>query len=701
MKIDADGRYQLFLNGIQAAEGPCQSSSFVRYYDEIDGSRFLTAGKNTISVRLLYASENEMITVYRGSRPSLRVEAELTERGKTVSFGTDKSWKCVRDDSIRFFRDPKYQNTIPEFEERRAVRTLTPVGITEKEGFGLKTGGWDDWGVCVDVPLAPRPIPQMETKPPISLRTVKSGPGFLVLDAGRYVTAKVTFRLKGEAGRTVRIVYGECFLTPDGEGRLFKGMRDNVETGVLTGPCDLVDTNGEEQIVSPFWYRAFRFIRLAFTGELTLSEAVFCENRYPLTEVGSFTGSEGSFNQIWDVSVNTLRCCMHETYFDCPHYEQLQYGMDSALEALFTYRLTDDRRLPKKSLTDLAHSQRPDGMLQASYPSQLVQVIPSFSLFWIFMLKDYLLYAGDRDFVRSMTGTADKILEGFRSFLDERGLVGVTPYWHFVDWVPGWERGVPPGGEKEPLTVYSMMYAAALKAAADIAGSCGRAALAEEYRARSEKMNERVRRFCYDEKKGLFRDTPSGEGFSEHTSAWAVLSGVVTGQEAVWLMKRTLGENVAKCSFAMCFYLFRALEETGLYRLAFDRFDGWRDMLKKHCTTWCENPDEPRSECHGWSSVPLYELSAVILGVKPGGIGFESVIIKPFTDVLDHAGGTVPTPRGPVAVSWKKEAGRLILDAALPDGLSTVVSLGGLKRYETRGPRIHLVCDLKRSVETI
>ena len=74
-------------------------------------------------------------------------------------------------------------------------------------------------------------------------------------------------------------------------------------------------------------------------------------------------------------------------------------------------------------------------------------------------------------------------------------------------------------------------------------------------------------------------------------------------------------------------------------------------MLKKHCTTWCENPDEPRSECHGWSSVPLYELSAVILGVKPGGIGFESVIIKPFTDVLDYAGGTVPTPRGPVATA--------------------------------------------------
>ena len=31
--------------------------------------------------------------------------------------------------------------------------------------------------------------------------------------------------------------------------------------------------------------------------------------------------------------------CAHETYMDCPYYEQLQYGGDTRLEILATYSL--------------------------------------------------------------------------------------------------------------------------------------------------------------------------------------------------------------------------------------------------------------------------------------------------------------------------------------------------------------------------
>ena len=295
-----------------------------------------------------------------------------------------------------------------------------------------------------------------------------------------------------------------------------------------------------------------------------------------------------------------------------------------------------------------------------------------------------------------MTGTMDKILEGFRSFLDERGLVGNTPYWHFVDWVPSWDRGVPTGGNKDALTVYSLMYAAALHAAADVCEKCGRGELAREYAARSAVINDRVKRHCYDEVAGLFRDTPSGKGYSEHTSVWAILSGAVSGQDAVQLMERTLQKNVAKCSFAMSYYLFRALEETGLYQFAYQRFDGWRKMLVDwHCTTWCENPDSPRSECHGWSSVPIYEFSAMILGVKPNADGWESVIIKPYTADLENAQGTVPTPRGPISVSWQKEKSKLILNCHVPRGISTTVVLDTGEIYHCSDSDIYIESDLK------
>jgi len=694
MKICAEGRYRLFINGVFVSAGPCQGSSFVRYYDEIDAGKLLKTGENLITVRIVYPAKNEWITFYRDERPELWVEAELTDGGKTVRFGTDKDWKCFRDDSVGFFRDPGYQNTIPEFEILRGSGELVPVNVFENGEADIERGGVSVWGVCYRAPMMPRLIPQMENGEETPLRAVKSGPGFIELDAGKYVTARVRFSLTGEKGKSVRIVYAECYLTPCEGGGYEKRMRDCFDAGELRGPCDIVETSGEKQTFEPFWYRAFRFVRIEFSGEFSLSEAVFAEEHYPLGSAASFSSSDKELDRIWDVSVNTLKCCMHETYIDCPHYEQLQYCMDSALEALYTYYLTPDLRLPKKSLIDLAHSQRPDGMLQSSYPSQLVQVIPSFSLFWIFMLKDYLVFSGDRELALSMTGTADRILEGFRSFLDERGLVGKTPYWHFVDWVPGWDRGVPPGGEKEPLTVYSLMYASALLEGAEICEACGRSLLAKEYRARSKETCDAVRRYCFDGEKGLFGDTPSKNSFSELVSSWAVISGAVTGQEAVRLMKRTLSGGAAKCSFAASFYLFRALEMTGLYDAAFERLALWRDMLKMHCTTWCENPDAPRSECHGWSSVPVFELSAVILGVKPGGIGYESVTISPYTCALDSAEGKVPTPHGPVSVSWKKKEGKLIFDAVLPKALLCVVTLEG-DRYESRDTHIHIERELK------
>ena len=277
-------------------------------------------------------------------------------------------------------------------------------------------------------------------------------------------------------------------------------------------------------------------------------------------------------------------------------------------------------------------------------------------------------------------GTVDKALEAFETLKNGDGLINPTKYWHYVDWVPGWERGVPPKGDDEPLTVTCLMYAAALRAASELCKTLGKKTRAMEYEERACDMIEAVNEHCFDSEAGLYLNSPTGTTYSQHTTVWAVLSGAVTGDGACRLIDTTFNsdKNVARCSFSMNYYLFRALEAADRYNYAPPVFAGWERMLDLHCTTWCENPDTPRSECHAWSSAPTYELSAMALGVYPTSDGYKTVRVRPMVRDfdMDNAKGTVSTPYGVIEVAWEKKDGNFALEISLPsDGIVAEVVL--------------------------
>ena len=675
-----DTRYVLYLNGHLVSEGPCQGSQYVTYYETEDLTPYLVAGTNKLVAKVLYVTEGYFISVYRRSHPAFWFDGQLTADGVTAPLATDESWACFREDACSFMGGPGVHCSIPPFEQWKGASVKTPVAVQRFFENHMDHGSFNLFGLNDPYVMSPRPIPPMETEAAKDLVPVRRGEGFAEFDSVRYTTAKLRFTFKAKAGTKVRLIYAECYSVADERGNRYKGRRDAFDdpTARIDGVFDTLTATGEEQEFVPFWYRSFRFVRVEFEDpSCQILGFTYANYHYPLDKAGTFACSNPRYNEMWEIGRNTVLCCMHEMYVDCPYYEQQQYDMDSALEMLYTMRMSADYRMPFKSITDFSHSQMSDGMLQANYPSTMVQIIPDFTLFWILMVRDYLRYTGDDAAnlhrLRALTGIIDRALEGFVPYLTEQGLVGVTPYWHFVDWVPGWHVGVPNGGFTEPLTVTSFMYAAAFKAAAEICGTVGRQGLASEYRARAEVILENVQKHCYDSTLGLYRNTPTVQEFSQHTTLWAILSGAVTGDEAGALMDRTFDGRVpvSVCSFSMNHYMFRALELSGRYhQYAHKQMQGWETMLDWHCTTWCENPDSPRSECHGWSSAPTYEFSAMVLGVYPTANGYKSVRIKPIVDCFDltWAKGTVPTPHGTISVAWEKADGRLTLDVTLPEG---------------------------------
>ena len=675
-----DTRYALYLNGHLVSEGPCQGSSFVTYYETEDLTPYLVEGKNVLEAKVLYVTEGYFISVFRKSRPAFWLDGKLEANGEVTVIGTDESWTCEYEQSCGFSNMPGLHISIPPFEQWSGASCRQPVALIKAYEPALDRACYNHFGLSETYVMSPRSVPQMETEAYRPMTAVRAGEGFVEYDSGAYTTAKLNFKFKAKAGTRVRLIYAECYSVADEAGNRYKNVRDAYDdpTAQMGGAFDSLIATGEEQTFVPFWYRSFRFVRVEFEDpDFALIDFSYGFYHYPLDKAGEFVCSNERYNKMWEISRNTVLCCMHEMYVDCPYYEQQQYDMDSALEMLFTLRMSADDRMPFKSITDFAHSQMADGMIQANYPSVMVQIIPDFTLFWVLMLRDYLRYAGASTDalarVRSMTGTVDRALEGFEQYMTDRGLIGVTPYWHFVDWVPGWWIGVPTGGREEPITVTSFMYAAALKAAAEICDAVGRDGLAADYRQRASVMLDNVQKYCYDDEVGLYRNTPNTREFSQHTTLWAILSGAVSGDEAGALMDRTFDGHVpvAVCSFSMSYYMFRALELSGRYdQYAARQLQGWETMLDWHCTTWCENPDSPRSECHGWSSAPIYEFSSMVLGVYPTTDGYGSVRIKPCVNAYDltWAKGTVPTPHGIISVSWEKKDGTLTLNVTLPDG---------------------------------
>ena len=182
---------------------------------------------------------------------------------------------------------------------------------------------------------------------------------------------------------------------------------------------------------------------------------------------------------------------------------------------------------------------------------------------------------------------------------------------------------------------------------------------------------------------------------------WAILSGAVNGEEAGKLIDRTFDGHVpvAQCTFSMSYYMFRALEMAGRYeQYARRQLEGWEKMLDLHCTTWCENPDSPRSECHAWSSAPIYEFSSMVLGVYPTSDGYQSVRIRPHIDAykLTRAQGTVPTPYGVISVAWKKTEDEWTMDVALPEQAEMIceVILPDGTHLTQRTANAHYSCKL-------
>lgn len=717
VSVSADSIYRLHVNGQLVCRGPQKSDRYRRYYETVDIAPYLQPGHNVLAAMVCHFIDDEENSRIFETGP---ISVLCSLRGGfmlacgTLDIATDRSWLVLESDSVRFvspylsrygtdmldvrLREYPHAYIDPDYDDS-AFQRATIVTDTRFE----KDAGVTMW------PLTPSNIPLLEETPIVPARisrtslesadallmegrvTISSGAEqFIEIDMGTLTTAHVEmqFRYATDKPLDVRLSYAESYFRLDAQGQLYKGVRDDTKDAVFNGEVDTLELrNGFGQSAplkfETVFFRTFRFLRIDIglsTVPVEICGLKFAQVLYPL-EVTASCQAPALDRRMWEISLNTLRLCMHSTYEDCPYYEQMQYTMDTALQMKYTYQVSTDDRLARNAIDAFSASRIPDGLVTCTAPAKFTQVIPGFSMYFIEMLCDHYAYFGDAAFVRKYLCVADSVLQYFAAKIDpETGLFPRSDYWEFVDWVSEWHHnfGVPISKEEAINTVYHEMYVYFLKKAAELSRMVGRTGIAEEYLAVAERVTQGVRTHCFDVARGLFTDTVGRPDTSAHAQLWAVLSGIAEGEEAVRLMEQVLhNASLYQCSYSMTFYLLRALEMTGLYRHRAQYLARWETMMDLNMSTWCEDPVTQRSDCHGWSSLPIYEFAAMTLGVKPAAPGYGALCIAPYTGDHMEAEGSVSTARGPVSVRWEKRDGEITLTAQVPEGLPTEIVLAG------------------------
>ena len=728
IRISADNRYRLFVNGIEVSNGPARGDLLHWRYESVDIASHLRAGSNVIAALVWNMGEFKPAAQI-SLRSALVVQGDTPE---AAVVNTGSGWKVYSSHAYSFRRvegdDTGGFYVAGPREDLDA--SLYPWGW-EQPGFD--TSKWTDakpivqqfaspvalargsqiTGSAAEWQLVPRTIPLPEHTPMrfASVRRaseISVPQGFvegrsplvvqarskvtILLDQGSLMVGYPVLQTSGGTGATASLVYAESLFDAAGN----KGNRNDIEGKSIRGLRDSIRFDGgKDRRFQSLWLRTWRYVQIEIeTADepLRIDDVQGIFAAYPFTQNASFDSDAIWLKPIWDMNWRALRMSAFETFWDTPYYEQLQYVGDTRIESLMSVYQSGDDRLMRNAIEQFDDSRTSEGLTASSYPSSLRQQIPPFSLWWVAMVHDYWMLRDDKAFVRArLQGTRD-VLEWFERHLDDTGMLGPMPWWNYLDWAKSFPIGIPPGGRGGHSVALTLQFVMALQQSAELELALGRPAEAARCKDLADRLIDTLRNKAWNSSRGLFVDSLEKQSFSQQTNALAVLVGAVPeGAERTVTETLLAAPDLEPATFYFRFYVDEALHRAGLGDRYLDRLGPWQDMIRNGMTTTAETPEPTRSDSHAWAAHPNYQLLATVLGIRPAAPGFARVTIAPFLGNLKRASGKIPHPRGEIKVSYRMKAGELTASIELPLGVPADFSWHG-GRVELKGGVTSVQC---------
>ncbi|MCL5019318.1 MAG: alpha-L-rhamnosidase N-terminal domain-containing protein, partial [Patescibacteria group bacterium] len=466
LRIFADTRYMLWINGSYVERGPCRFDPKLPEYDILDVAQFLNKGKNVIAVLVHhYAIKKFTEWFLQCARimehaPGLVVRLDVqSSQNNSLTLFTDTTWKVST--KTRYLPSPGTYSSIFDNIDCR-------LDNGDWSGADFDDSAWAN-AVPVDGNLwgrmHPRSIPllQENTIIPNSIVQAKINgivtnkiktlsehlpvtmgkDDKIIIDAGHVVQGYSILDFSADEGSTLEVEYASRFFDTG-------NTPDIVMFGMDTHPRSnrYIAKSGRQTYIGGDTYGFKYLIFRVRNGSVTLNNIKVVNRLYPLTRLGKFTSNDTLLNKIWDICVNTVEVCSEDAFVDCADRERAQWIADGYLinypvsrSALATAGgekgyVYCDHRLLKNMLRHMGLSQLPDGRLQpmrpSNYPPNLTHgVIDDYSCLWVQGLRELYDRSGDETVVYELWQTVVNAMNYFLNRRSERGLIEAMEFIYF------------------------------------------------------------------------------------------------------------------------------------------------------------------------------------------------------------------------------------------------------------------------------
>ncbi len=548
LRIFADSRYRLFVNGAYIARGPARSDPRFQSFDIIDIAPHLRAGANLIAVQVLYYGYNTGQHLPR--IPCLLAELDIAASGEKprVQLRTDRTWKVHRSTSF----DPDAprvngcQGAIEVFDARQEPARWTQPGFDDRAWPAAKARSIGNEQIPYNR-LLPRDIPLLEetefpaariSAPQIvaahdaeaffpqrarleldQLRRAEFS-GFkelaiapapsgrvtiLTLDFSRITPGYLQLSATGAAGTRIDIAYAEDLH--EGRCALFHPPAQR--------PLDSFILNeGGNDLEVAFAWKGFRYAQLIIrhpasaSAPLTLRRAAMRARMYPANQYGQVCTPDAFQQNLHAICAHALRGCMQDGFIDSPSREQQQWMGDGRWQAIYNYYLSGDPRLHRRLLYQIAYSQDAEGLTKSRYPDghENWSPIPSYCLAWVTSFDDYHRFTGDITPAADLWPNIIMALRWFTRYENKNGLLENVPFWPYID-LGGYPSGPRLDTERGGIiTALNLLYLESLRAAARLAATLGDTAARAAFTARADTLSDAISDHLWDAARNAYPD---------------------------------------------------------------------------------------------------------------------------------------------------------------------------------------------------